>query len=283
MPSGTESYYSFDYGNIHFVCLDSSFSSRGSNAPMCMWLREDLAANDKEWTIAYWHHPPYSKGSHNSDVEHELIAMRENAVPILEEYGVDLVLCGHSHCYERSFFMRGHYGDSSTLNPSMILNGGSGRTEDTGAYRKSIVGPAAHHGTVYVVAGSSGWATFGSLDHPIMYYDELIMGSLIVDIDGPVLQAKFLTFDGSTNDYFTIMKDSSDFRFTALQLATGEVRLTWNSEPNKRYRLEYAPDLVSSFTTVSEEVPSTGNSTTWIHRPAPGLPLGFYRAREVSD
>jgi len=76
--------------------------SRATNSPMANWLRADLDANTNQWLIAFWHHPPYSKGSHDSDDEIELIEMRQNIVPILEAHGVDLVVCGHSHNYERS-------------------------------------------------------------------------------------------------------------------------------------------------------------------------------------
>jgi hypothetical protein len=97
LASGSETYYSFDYANIHFVCLDSMSVSRAPGGPMLTWLEQDLAATDKDWILAYWHHPPYSWGTHNSDQEFELIEMRERALPVLERYGVDLVLCGHSH------------------------------------------------------------------------------------------------------------------------------------------------------------------------------------------
>src|SRR5258705_12371843 len=108
-------------------------SDRLEEAPMCQWLRLDLAANTNLWLIAFWHHPPYSKGSHDSDWEFELVEMRENALPILEAYGVDLVLCGHSHGYERSFLLNGYYGGSETLVPEMIKDGGDGRPSGTGA------------------------------------------------------------------------------------------------------------------------------------------------------
>ncbi|HKG98586.1 MAG TPA: metallophosphoesterase family protein, partial [Pyrinomonadaceae bacterium] len=115
MASGTEKYYSFDYANIHFICLDSMTSDRSVNGPMATWLRADLASSTRQWTIAFWHHPPYSKGSHDSDVETELAEMRANALPILEAYGVDLVLSGHSHSYERSFLIDSHYGSSGNF------------------------------------------------------------------------------------------------------------------------------------------------------------------------
>lgn len=62
-------------------------------------LSRDVAASNKEWKIAFWHHPPYTKGSHDSDFETELVEMRERALPILEAAGVDMVLGGHSHSY----------------------------------------------------------------------------------------------------------------------------------------------------------------------------------------
>ena len=114
VASGTEAYYSFDYGNIHFVCLNSETDPSPDGA-MMTWLEADLAANDKEWIIAFWHRPPYSRGSANSDTDSRQIALRQNAVPLLERYGVDLVLTGHTHAYERSYLIDGHYGLSGYL------------------------------------------------------------------------------------------------------------------------------------------------------------------------
>jgi hypothetical protein len=284
VASGTENYYSFDYGNIHFVCLDASWSDRSSSGVMCNWLREDLAQNTKDWIIAFWHQPPYSKGSHNSDGEIDLIQMRENAVPILESFGVDLVLCGHSHCYERSFLLRGHYGFSSTLTSSMILDNGSGRPDDTGAYTKFTTGPAAHQGTVYVVAGSSGWATYGALNHPAMYISWLRMGSLVLDIDGQTLQAKFLRENGDIDDYFSMIKVNSMLRVTALRQAADSVTLTWQSLPGKQYQVAHTPELTSPvWNPVSGSIPSLGNKTTWTHGVAPGSGAGFYRVIELEE
>lgn len=83
---------------------------------MYQWLLNDLQLNKAKWIIAIRHHPPYSKGTHNSDVEIEMVDMRNNIVPLLERFGVDLVLTGHSHTYERSYFIHGHYGVESTFN-----------------------------------------------------------------------------------------------------------------------------------------------------------------------
>ncbi len=206
LASGTEAYYSFDYANIHFICLDSYDTSRAVGGAMHTWAKNDAAAATRDWIIAFWHHPPYSKGSHNSDSESALVDMRKNFLPILEDAGVDLVLCGHSHSYERSFLLDGHYGASTTLTESMKKDGGSGR--DPNPYRKSA-GTAPHEGAVYVVAGSSGKTSGGSLNHPAMFVSLNQLGSLVLDINGNRLDAKFLRSDGSIGDYFTIVKGTT--------------------------------------------------------------------------
>ena len=81
VASGTEKYYSFDYGRIHFICLDSMTSSRAPGSPMLTWLEQDLGATTQDWIIVFFHHPPYTKGSHNSDTETQLIEMRTAPSP----------------------------------------------------------------------------------------------------------------------------------------------------------------------------------------------------------
>src|SRR6185503_12615065 len=190
VPSGTERYYSFDYANIHFVCLDSMTSDRRATGPMCNWLRADLAATTQEWLIAFFHHPPYSKGSHDSDADIESIEMRQNVLPILEGEGVDLVLCGHSHSYERSFLLDGHYGTSGTLTTSMKKDAGNGRTNGSGPYIKSP--DTGHQGAIYSVAGSSSEAHGGDLDHPAMFTSLNVLGSLVIDVSSNRLDYLFL-------------------------------------------------------------------------------------------
>ncbi len=226
VASGTEKYYSFDYANIHFVCLDSMTSSRSSTGPMLTWLQNDLAATTKSWIIAFWHHPPYSKGSHDSDVEIELREMRQNALPILEDYGVDLVLSGHSHSYERSYLIDSHYGLSTQFVSSMKKDGGSGRPEDTGPYRK-VTGP--HNGAVYAVAGSSGQIAAGSLNHPAMFISMSNLGSLVLDVTGNRLDVKFIRETGAIDDSFTIVKGTPAAPTDVNARATGatEVTIHW--------------------------------------------------------
>jgi hypothetical protein len=216
LASGTEKYYSYNYGNIHFVVLDSYDVSRSSTGAMATWIQNDLNTNTQPWIIAYWHHPPYTKGSHNSDnsnfIDGELVDMRQNIIPILEAKGVDLVLNGHSHVYERSYLLDGHYGYSNTLTSAMKKDNGSGSYPVDCAYHKKTQTSGSHKGTVYVVCGcsgkndaspSSGWP------HPAMYkYDNTIYGSMAIDIKDNKLEGKFITSTGTVFDSFTIIKNA---------------------------------------------------------------------------
>lgn len=209
IASGTEAYYSFDWANVHGICLDSEDTDRSTNGAMATWLRADLAATRQDWIIAYFHHPPYTKGSHNSDNKDDsggrMKDMREVFVPILEAGGADLVMAGHSHCYERSRLLDGHYGESTTLKPENFKSHVSGRPDLDGEYVKPA-GQGPHEGTIYLVGGSSGHVSGGRLNHPIMWVSLNKVGTVVLDFDGAVMKSRFLTDKGEMQDYFTIRK-----------------------------------------------------------------------------
>jgi hypothetical protein len=288
VASGTEKYYSFDYANIHFVCLDSELSDRSPDAAMLSWLRADLEANSSDWIIAFWHSPPYSKGSHDSDSLFDnfgnMTDMRANAVRLLEEYGVDLVLSGHSHNYERSHLIHGHYGFSDSLTPEMLKDAGSGQASDTGAYVKPLTGSGANQGAVYVVAGCSGWATSRTGHHPIMYFDELEVGSMVIDIDGKRLDAKFLRETGTVDDYFTILKGVApeSLRICSFSMKDDEVCVRWKSIAGENYRVQYTADLdVPVWMNASDVITATGATSTWTTPIPVGETQRFYRVIQL--
>lgn len=289
VASGTEKYYSFDYANIHFVCLDSELSDRSPDGAMLHWLRADLEANASDWLIAFWHSPPYTKGSHDSDNLFDnfgnMTGMRANAVRLLEEYGVDLVLSGHSHIYERSHLTHGHYGFSTSLKPTMIKDAGSGRPDDTGAYFKSLSGPAANQGAVYVVAGCSGWATSRTGHHPIMYFDELEVGSMVIDVNGKRLDAKFLRETGAIDDYFTMVKGAApeSLRICTFDVKDGEVTVRWKSIAGESYRVQHSASIETpAWVNASEPIAASGATTSW-RAPLPdGITQGFYRVVQLA-
>jgi hypothetical protein len=211
VPSGTEAYYSFDVGNVHFVALDSHDTDRSTGGLMYSWLEADLMATDQDWLIVYWHHPPYTKGGHDSDNPSDsggrMTDMRERFVPLIEAYGVDLQLTGHSHSYERSMLIDGHYGLSSTFNPSVhAVDSGDGDPAGDGAYEKAGPGLVPHEGAVYSVVGSSS-RNDGSLSlHPVMVRAIDFEGSMVIDVDGEQLDATWIDKSGNVGDHFRIAK-----------------------------------------------------------------------------
>ncbi len=236
VASGTEKYYSFNYGNIHFICLDSMTSSRATTGAMITWMKNDLAQNIQPWVVAFWHHPPYTKGSHDSDTEAQLAEMRTNVLPILESWGVDLVLSGHSHSYERSFLIDGHYGTSSTFTSAMKKNAGGGRENIDGAYTKSALSPnLPNEGAIYAVAGSSGKISGGLLNHPAMFVSLNNLGSMVLDVNGDRLDAKFLRENSTIADYFTIIKGgtppgsppNAPSGLSASTVSASQINLNW--------------------------------------------------------
>jgi hypothetical protein len=174
---------------------------------MYQWACADLAATDQDFVIALWHHPPYSKGSHNSDTDAQLIEMRERFLPVMEAYGVDLVLAGHSHSYERSVLLDGHYGLSSSYSPALhAVDAGDGNPTGDGAYAKSAIGPDPNTGTVAAVSGNASQISGGALNHPVMEKSLNILGSMVIDVVGRQLDARLIGVSGDVLDSFRIVK-----------------------------------------------------------------------------
>ena len=203
VASGTEAYYSVEWANVHFIVLESHQSDRSPTGAMLTWLAEDLAAADADWIVAYWHHPPYTKGSHDSDTESNLIEMRENALPILEAGGVDLVLGGHSHTYERSFLVQGAYETPTT--DAGIVDGSDGAPDGDGPYLLDP-GLTPDDGSLYVVAGHGGAGPSQDGEHPLMIVSEPVHGSVIMDVHGDRLSLRNVRVDGVISDRVTLIK-----------------------------------------------------------------------------
>jgi acid phosphatase type 7 len=98
-PAGSrgKGYYSFDLGSWHLTALNSNCARVACNAGSAQesWLRADLAAHPGACTLAYWHHPRFSSG-HDGDG-----TFMQDIWRTLYNAGVDVVLVGHSHNYER--------------------------------------------------------------------------------------------------------------------------------------------------------------------------------------
>jgi acid phosphatase type 7 len=219
VASNTQAFYSFDIGNIHFLSLDSYGKENNetriwdTTGAQVQWIKKDLEAyrNTKRgWVVAYWHHPPYTMGSHNSDKEMELVHIRENFIRILERYGVDLIVCGHSHLYERSKLMNGHFGMEATFDSAQHNLSRSTALYDGSKNSCPYIKDSANRGTVYVVSGSAG--AMGTVQttypHDAMFYSYYQLGGAsMIEVTENRLELKWISSDGKIRDHFVMMKD----------------------------------------------------------------------------
>ena len=179
-PAGTERYYSFDWGPVHFVSLDSNClsypTSECTKALQQAWVKQDLAATTRPWKVVFFHHPLWSSGEHGSST-----SMRNAFAAIFEQYGVDLVLTGHDHNYERSKAMKG-----------------------------DAVAASGAKGIPYLVVGSGGATLrpFGTSSQPSWsaFRDNSNVGYLDVTVNGGTLTAKFISSSNVVRDSLTLTK-----------------------------------------------------------------------------
>lgn len=217
VSSGSEQYYSFNYANVHFVCLDSQVSARSTvkrNA-MKSWLIDDLTANKADWTIVFFHHPPYSKGSHDSDsdgfagIDTPILDMRKEFTPVFDEYGVDLVFSGHSHSYERSYYLGGHTGLSGSFNATTHaeVDGQGNLLSGQGAEAYwQITNAGIDNKVVYTVVGSSGKVSPAPLNHPAHALSLGVLASVVLDISANAIEAKALNVNGNVIDFYSLKR-----------------------------------------------------------------------------
>lgn len=266
LASGTKEYYSYNYGNIHFVALDSYGLDEGKyrlydpQSRQYKWLINDLGANKGKslWTIITFHHPPYTKRSHDSNAEPELVAVREKLVPIFDKYKVDLVLSGHSHSYERSYLMKGHTGHSETFNVSThAVQNVNGKYEKNEGSRPFI---NKDEGTIYCVVGSAGrldWNGYPN-PHPSSLYSNIsIGGSLLFTINDNRLDARWISTDGVIRDNFTVFKNVNKTEKKTIEFGE-KVRLNaswkgshlWSNGINNQSFIEISPRKDTTFSVV---------------------------------
>jgi hypothetical protein len=135
-PERSERYYSFDYGPVHFVALDSELyhgdGGAGAASAQKTWLEADLQQTAQPWTVVYLHRSPFSTGKHGDDE-----AIVADLVPLFAREGVDVVFGGHTHAYER-FVPR----DGVTY---VVSGGGGARLHNVRQIAETAVAAKKHH------------------------------------------------------------------------------------------------------------------------------------------
>jgi hypothetical protein len=153
---GNERYYELTWGDVHVFALDSDPSEPDgvtADSAQGRWLKDRVAASTARWQIAYFHHPPYSSGPHGGT---------ESMRWPFKDWGVDLVLAGHDHTYER-----------------IVVDG-----------------------TTYLVNGLGGAVFYGigaSVEGSVVRFNQAA-GALLIEADAQRLRARFQTVDGRTID-----------------------------------------------------------------------------------
>lgn len=122
-------YYRFKVGDVAFYALNSNYMDK----KQVEWLEDELSKDRSEWKVCFFHHPPYSSGKqHGSDRE-----LREVVEPIFVKHGVNLVLAGHEHFYERLKPQKGIY---------YFISGAAGKLREGGIKRGSELTAKAFDG-----------------------------------------------------------------------------------------------------------------------------------------
>lgn len=155
VPSGP-TYSSFDAAGWHFIGLDSECDAVGGCAPgsaQYAWLVEDLASTTARCTIAFYHHATFSDGEHGNT---------PNAVELwraMDAAGVDVVLTGHDHTYQRFVPQRA----DGTADPQGIVEfvvgtGGAGLYAlDDSPQPNRAVG-FSEHGALFLTLGDGSYS-----------------------------------------------------------------------------------------------------------------------------
>lgn len=170
-PDSTERYYSFNYGQVHCISLDTNLDY-APGTPMYEWLVQDLGSamrKETRWTFVVFHQPPWSEGWEGYPGE---INVRTHLVPLFETYGVDMVFNGHTHDYERGFLNGVYY----------IITGGGGAPLESGGQAYDYP-----HVNVYIK------------QHHFTY----------IQTDGKTLTLRAINKDGETIDLHTFDKGTS--------------------------------------------------------------------------
>ncbi len=197
--------YSYDYGDVHFVVLDSQLRETIKTRPdllgiQASWLENDLRQTTKKWKVVFWHKPTYPTRAYRTNE-----GIKANFTSIIDKYHVDVVFNGHDHAYARTYPIN----------------------------NDEIVGSPAL-GTVYVVTGRSGekdipdnerkaWDVdfFSSQDMP---------NYIVVTVSNSQMNIKAYKMDGTLIDNYIIDKKNGDTSKTVIPSRYNDTQLAVNGD-----------------------------------------------------
>lgn len=142
--------YSFKHGNVHVVVLDANTYVNPRDTVLTNWLRKEFRHHKNEWRIVSYHHPAF-----NSSNAHYYYQVMRVLSPLFEELGVDLVLTGHVHNYQRTHPLKFAPEKDKKGRYSIGLDG---RVDGTFTLDQKFDGKTVTRpdGIIYVVTGAGG-------------------------------------------------------------------------------------------------------------------------------
>jgi len=212
----SKQYYSFDFQQIHFLTMSTETSFKSSSAQF-KFVNNDLQKASKnsniKWIIVNMHKPLYSSPNTCSASSCKGVkSLRDTYHPLFDKYGVDLVLEGHVHNYQRSFPIK--YNPSNSLKPII-----------TSSKKNDYNSPA---GQIYVLVGTGGINLHGLSGKSsfISSQQDSKFGALSIKItnDGSKLDAKYYTNSGSIKDQFSITKSNTGSNSNPFASGTSSIR-----------------------------------------------------------
>ena len=147
-----ERWYSFQYGNAHFICLQiDGYADISPASDQYIWLETELAKTDATWTLVFFHFPALSSGGgYESDP-----GVQTHLIPLFQRYGVDMVFNGHEHKYQHNL------ADGITY---MQISGRGGMTHPPGSFAWTLPSEATRHVLRVEVRGNTLTSTAISPD-----------------------------------------------------------------------------------------------------------------------
>ena len=197
-------YYSFNYGNAHFVALSTELNE-GAEIEQLRFLKSDLlitkANKNIDWTIVFFHRPFYS--ADDSDITN----MRRTYHPLFDKLGVDLVLQGHSHNYQRSYPL--YYNDVTHSEP--IIS-----DKEQFQYHDPL-------GTIFVIVGTGGESVQHVNKKPFLVSTYEGYGCVNVEIKGKSMNVEYYSDTNNTIDKFSITKNENNPKRADLKIDTQRI------------------------------------------------------------
>ena len=179
-------YYSFNYRNAHFIALSTELN-KDQEKEQLNFVKNDLlktkANKDTNWTIVFFHKPFYSG---NSDITN----MRKTYHPLFEDFGVDLVIQGHSHNYQRTYPLL--YNEARISQP-IVAN------KEQSQYKDPL-------GIIFVIAGTGGESLQPLHKLPFLASSYGGFGCMNVEIKDKSMTVEYYSDTNDTIDKFMITK-----------------------------------------------------------------------------